>query len=179
MVHMLGGPEARPGRIALRVAAAALGIAAVAGCSAQPPAPPSAPPAPPATTSAPATTGYSPELCAAAAEFQTAANAIVRIDATKVGTEGVKAALQDLADAGRNLAAAAGAQFGPQVDALEQALAALQTTIAGITDQASLSAKLGALAASVAQVEAAAAPIVDSVRTGCPGVPTVQTPPTS
>ncbi|MCE3555453.1 hypothetical protein LWC33_28905 [Pseudonocardia sp. RS11V-5] len=130
-------------------------------------------------TSAPASATYSPQLCTAAAQFQTAANALLQVDATKVGTEGVKAALQDLATAGQNLATAAAAQFGPQVDALKQALASLQTTVAGIQDQATLSAKLGALAGSVAQVEAAATPIVESVRAGCPGVPPVATPPPS
>ncbi|WP_433505438.1 hypothetical protein ACQP04_02365 [Pseudonocardia halophobica] len=149
------------------------------GCSSQSAAPPSTPPAPPTTTSAPASAAYSPELCTAATEFQTAANAILQLDATKVGTEGVKAALQNLAAAGKKLANAAGSQFGPQVDALEQALGSLQTTIASIQDQATLSAKLGALTGSVAQVEAAAKPIVDSIRTGCPGVPPVATPPPS
>ncbi|MFR9805232.1 hypothetical protein ACL02T_23545 [Pseudonocardia sp. RS010] len=158
------------------VAASVLGLAVVAGCSAQPAAPPSATPAPPATTSVPAPAAYPPELCTAAAQFQTAANALVQLDATKVGTDGVRAALQDLADAGRNLADAARAQFGPQVATLEQALDSLRNTIAGISDQATLSANLGALATSVAQVEAAARPIVDSVRAGCPGVPPTATP---
>jgi hypothetical protein len=168
------------GARAFRTAAAGLlGLAALAGCSSPAAAPPSAPPAPPATTSAPAPASYSPALCTAATEFQTAANALLQLDATKVGTEGVKAALQDLADAGQNLATAATAQFGPQVDALEQALGSLRTTVANIQDQATLSAKLGALAGSVAQVEAAAKPIVDSVRAGCPGVPPVATPPPS
>jgi hypothetical protein len=175
---MQKNPRSAPALAVRAGAAALLGLAVVAGCSAQPAAPPSTP-APPPTTSAPAPTTYSPELCTAATEFQTAANALVQLDATKVGTEGVKAALQNLADAGRNLTGAAQAQFAPQVDGLEQALASLQTTIAGITDQASLSAKLGALTTSVAQVEAAAAPIVDSVRMGCSGVPTVAVPPTS
>jgi hypothetical protein len=181
MTHISrSGPTGHRDRAALRAAVAGLlGLTVVTGCSAQPAAPPSTPPAPPAVTTAPAPPTYSPQLCSAATQFQTAANVLVQLDATKVGTEGVKAALQDLADAGRNLAAAAGTQFGPQVDALQQALASLQATVAGIGDQASLSAKLGALAASVGQVEAAAKPIVDSVRTGCTGVPPVQLPPTS
>jgi hypothetical protein len=157
------------------VAAGLLAAAIAAGCSSAPPAPPSPPPAPPTTTAA----AYSPELCAAATQFQTAANALVQLDATKVGTDGVKAALQALADAGRNLVTAAKAQFAPQVAALEQALAALQTTITQIGDQAGLSAKLGALTASVAQVEAAAEPIVATVRSGCTGVPPASLPPTS
>ena len=37
-----------------------------------------------------------PELCSAAADYQKAANAVVHLDANKVGTDGVKAALQDL-----------------------------------------------------------------------------------
>lgn len=164
------------GALALRLAAAGvLGLAAIAGCSASP----AAPPAPPVATSTPGSAAYPPELCTAAAQFQTAANAVVQLDATKVGTDGVKAALQNLAGAGQNLVNAAAAQFGPQVDALKQALASLQTTTASIQDQATLSAKLGALTGSVAQVEAAAKPIVDSVRTGCPGVPPVATPPPS
>jgi hypothetical protein len=162
---------------ARHAAAAAVFVAAVlAGCSAQPAPPPPAPPAVPAPTAAPAPTGFTPETCAAAVEFQNAANAIVELDATKVGTEGVKAALQDLATAGKELGDAASAQFGPQVAEVEQALTSLETTIAQIGDEASLSAKLGALAGSVAQVEAAAKPIIDSVRAGCPDVPQPATP---
>lgn len=179
MVDTVDSSTGRTTRGALRLAAAGvLGLAALTGCSSSPAAPPSAPPAPAATTtSTPASAAYSPQLCTAAAQFQTAANAVVQLDATKVGTDGVKVALQDLAGAGQNLVNAAAAQFGPQVDALKQALASLQTTTASIQDQATLSAKLGALTGSVAQVEAAAKPIVDSVRTGCPGVPPVATPP--
>ena len=160
---------------AVRAAMAALlCVAVVGGCSAQ-----STTPSTPPATSAAAPATYSPELCSAATQFQTAANAIGQLDATKAGTDGVKAALQNLADTGRSLETAAEAQFGPQVAELKQSLASLQNTIAGISDQATLSAKLGALTASVAQVEAAAKPIVDSVRTGCTGIPPVQAPPTS
>jgi len=171
----------RTRRVSLAATAGLLGLVTLAGCSASPSvAPASAPPPPPVTTAAaPTSTGYSPQLCGAAAEFQTAANAILQLDATKVGTEGVKAALQNLAVAGQNLSTAAAAQFGPQVDALKQALASLQTTISGIQDQTSLSAKLGVLAGSVAQVQAAAKPILDSVRSGCPAVPSASTAPSS
>jgi hypothetical protein len=181
MVHIVISARRRTidGAAVRATVASLLGVAVLAGCSAPPSAPPSTPPPPPAATTSPAASTYSPELCAAAAQFQTAANAIVQLDATKVGSEGVKAALQNLADAGRALLAAAKGQFGPQVPALEQALASLQGTIAGISDQASLSAKLGALAASVAEVEAAAKPIIDSVRMGCTGIPPVETPPPS
>jgi hypothetical protein len=158
------------------VAVSLIGLALAVGCSDQPVAPPAASPAPPAP---PAPTTYSPELCTAATQFQTAANALAQLDGTKVGTDGVKAALQDLADAGRNLAVEARAQFAPPVAALEQALPVLQTTIAQIGDQTNLSARLGAITTSVAQVEVAAAPIVESVRTGCTGVPPVVIAPTS
>lgn len=179
MTHLSrSGSTGYGGRAALRAAVAGiLGVAVVAGCSSQPAPPPAAPAAPPAAaTTVPA---YSDELCSAARQFQTAANALVQLDATKVGTEGVKTALQDLVDSARNLGTAAGAQFGPQVDALQQALVSLQATVASIGDQQTLSAKLGALTASVGQVEAEAKPIVDSVRTGCTGVPPVELPPTS
>ena len=156
------------------VVAAALGCLVLAGCTSQ-----STPPPPPAPTAAPTSATYSAELCSAAAEFQTAANAIVTLDATKVGADGVKKALQDLETAGGNLIAAAKGQFGPQVAELETALASLKGTIAGLTDQDSLSTNLGKIAASVGVVEQAAKPIVDSVRTGCPSVPPVETPPAS
>jgi hypothetical protein len=96
-----------------------------------------------------------------------------------VGTDGVKAALQDLQTATSNLAAAAQDQFEPQVAELEKAVASLRGTIAGLSDQDSLSTNLGKIAASVGVVEQAAKPIVDSVRTGCPAVPPVETPPAS
>ncbi|NMH97921.1 hypothetical protein [Pseudonocardia acidicola] len=183
MPHAGGDVEPGLGRRALAhlIVAGALGCAAIAGCGTSPA--PSAGPAtitPTAAVPAPATsTAYSAALCSAAAQFQTAANAIVTLDATKVGTDGVKAALQNLQTAGRNLVAAAKDQFGPQVAGVEQSLASLQTTIAGLSDQPSLSAKLGALISSVSDVEQAAEPIVASVRTGCTGVPVVETPPAS
>ena len=127
----------------------------------------------------PTSATYSAELCSAAAEYQTAANALVQLDAKQVGTDGVKAALQDLQTATSNLAAAAQDQFEPQVAELEKAVASLRGTIAGLSDQDSLSTNLGKIAASVGVVEQAAKPIVDSVRTGCPAVPPVETPPAS
>jgi hypothetical protein len=159
-----------------RIVAAALGCLVLAGCTSQssPPAPP-----PPAPTAAPTSVTYSEELCSAAAEFQTAANAIVTLDATQVGADGVKKALQDLETAGSNLIAAAQGQFGPQVAELEKAIASLKGTIAGLSDQDSVSTNLGKIAASVGVVEQAAKPIMDSVRTGCPSVPPVETPPAS
>ena len=159
-----------------RIVAAALGCLVLAGCTSQssPPAPP-----PPAPTVAPTSATYSAELCSAATEFQTAANAIVTLDATAVGVDGVKKALQDLETAASSLRAAAREQFGPQGAELERAVASLRGTVAGLTDQDSLSTNLGKIAASVGGVEQAAKPIVDSVRTGCPSVPPVETPPAS
>jgi hypothetical protein len=58
-------------------------------------------------------------------------------------------------------------------------LGSLRGTIAGLTDQDSLSTNLGKIAASVGVVEQAAQPIVESVRTGCPSVPQVEAPPTA
>jgi hypothetical protein len=103
----------------------------------------------------------------------------VTLDASAVGPEGVKKALQDLATAADNLETAAQAQFGPQVAELGKAIASLRGTIAGLSDQDSLSTNLGKIAASVSGVEQAAKAIVDSVRTGCPSVPPVETPPAS
>ena len=119
------------------------------------------------------------QLCSAAAEFQTAANDIVTLDATKVGSDGVKKTLQNLETAAGNLWAAAQDQFGPQGAELQSAIASLKGTVAGLTDQDSLSTNLGKIAASVAGVEQAAKPIMDSVRTGCPSVPPAETPPAS
>ena len=83
------------------ILAAALGCLVLAGCASQSRAPP-APPLSPAVTPTTSAT-YSAELCSAAAEYQTAANAIVTLDASQVGTDGVKKALQDLETAANNL----------------------------------------------------------------------------
>jgi len=160
-----------------RFLAAVLGCVVLAGCASQSAtAPPPAVSTPAAPTSAPP---LSAELCSAAAEYQTAANAIVTLDASQVGTDGVKQALQNLETAAKNLGAAAKEQFGPQVTELEKAIASLRGTIAGLSDQDSLSTNLGRIAASVGVVEQAAKPIVDSVRSGCPAVPGVELPPAS
>ena len=160
-----------------RFVAAALGCVVLAGCASQ-----SATPPPPAVSTPAAPTSAAPlsaELCSAAAEYQTAANAIMTLDASQVGTEGVKKALQDLGTAAKNLGAAAQQQFGPQVADLERAIASLRGTIAGLSDQDSLSTNLGKIAASVGAVEQAAKPIMDSVRSGCPSVPQAEMPPAS
>lgn len=143
-------------------------------------APPAAPPATAtaAPTAAPTPASYSAELCSAAARFQTAGNALVTLDAGQAGVDGVKQALQDLGAAASGLVDAARAQFAPQVAELERAISSLQGTIAGLSSQDSVSTNLGEIAASVGAVERAAAPIVDSVRTGCPAVPPVELPPT-
>ena len=78
--------------------------------------------------------------------------------------------------AAQNLTTAAKEQFGPQVAELEKAIASLRATLAGLSDQDSLSTNLGKIAASVGAVEQAARPIVDSVRTGCPAVPPAELP---
>ena len=169
------GRACRKSTRAPRVVAMALGCLVLSGCTSESAAPP--PPPPPTVAPTPAT--YSAELCSAAAEFQTAANAIVTLNATAVGADGVKNTLQGLETAATNLWAAAQDQFGPQGAELEKAIASLRGTIAGLTDQDSLSTNLGKIAASVAVVEQAAKPIVDSVRTGCPSVPPAETPPAS
>ena len=180
------------GSLIPRLVVAAAACLALAGCAGQsaPTAPPpvstpaaaaSTPRAATATLSAPtaSTVPLSPTLCAAAAQYQVAANALLGLDATKVGTDGVKLALQNLAAAAEALTSAARDQFGPQVAELEQAVAALRGTVAGLTDQDSLSTNLGKIAVSVSGVEQAAQPIVDSVRSGCPAVPSAEVLPTS
>ena len=100
-----------------RFVAAALGCVVLVGCASQSAtAPPQAVSTPAPTSTAP----LSPELCSAAAQYQTAANALVTLNATQVGTDGVKKALQDLETAANNLAEAAQDQFGPQVQELER-----------------------------------------------------------
>ena len=139
-----------------------------------------APPPPVSTPAAPTSAApLSAELCSAAAEYQTAANAIVTLNASQVGTDGVKKALQNLETAAKNLGAAAQQQFGPQVADLERAIASLRGTIAGLSDQDSLSTNLGKIAASVGAVEQTAKPIMDSVRSGCLSVPQAEMPPAS
>jgi hypothetical protein len=150
--------------------ASIFGLTAIVGCSGGA----SGPAASPATVSAttpPTASSAAPTsaaLCSAAAQFRAAAVAIGDVDAAEVGVDGVKAALQNLQSAGRDLATAAGAEFGPDVDNLTTALGSLQGTLGSLTDQNSLSTKFGALAASVGAVEQAAAPILNSARAGCP-----------
>ena len=96
-----------------------------------------------------------------------------------MGTGGVKAALQNRQTAAQNLAKGTRTHFGPQVAELEKAIASLRATLAGLSDQDSLTTNLGKIAASVGAVEQAARPIVDSARTGCPAVPPAEIPPAS
>jgi len=159
---------------AWRLLAVALGCLLIGGCAGQ-----GGTASAPAPSAPPTSATYSPQLCSAAADYQQAANAVIHLDASKVGTNGVKAALEDLQTAAQNLTLAAKAQFGPQVAELEKAVASLRGTLAGLSGQDSLSTNLGKIAASVGAVEQAAKPIVDSVRTGCPSVPAAELPPAS
>ena len=162
-----GGRRAAAGLIT-----AALLATTGAGCGGSP-APPTPTAPAPATPTAPAPTTPSTRtaLCAAATEFRTAANQLVGLDVVAGGLDGVRAALQNLATAASNLADAAKAEFGPQADALGEAVTALRTTIDGLQDQTDLSSKLGAIATSISGVERTAAPIVDSARADCPSIP--------
>jgi hypothetical protein len=171
----------RPSAFVVLWAVGIVGLTGIAGCSSGASGPPAAPPPPVTSAAAPpvatpsATSSVvvqpSAALCSAATEFRVAANNISSLDANAVGVEGVKAALQKLETTGKDLAAAAKAEFGPEVDDLATALGSLQSTITSLSDQASLSAKLGALTTSVSAVEQAAAPIMDSAEGDCPSVP--------
>jgi hypothetical protein len=145
------------------------------GCASSPPASTASAPAPPSTAPAPTSPNTDVALCAAAAKFQTARNELVGLNATAVGLDGVKTALQNLGAAASGLADAAQAALAPQVAELRQSISALGSTITGLKNQADLSAKFGAIATSVA-VEQAAAPIMDNARTGCPGIPAASLP---
>jgi hypothetical protein len=165
----------RTGGRGARLCAAALGCFILAACGG------TSTTAPPAASSAAGPAKYSVQLCSEAAEYQTSANAIATLDASKAGTDGVKTALEDLQTATNNLIAVAAAenQFAPQVAGLEGASASLNTTLAGLDGQEDLSTNLGKITASVSAVEQAAKPIVDNVRPGCPSVPPAAIPPTS
>ena len=170
----------RSSPIVVLLAAAGIGLTGISACSSGTSSPPATTPtAAPASSAVPTSAApTSAALCSAAADFRSATDAIGNLDANQVGVDGVRAALQNLETAGRNLVTAAGAQFRPDVENLTTALGSLQNTITSLSDQNSLSSKLGALAASVSEVEVAAAPIVESVQAGCPSVPsTGSTPP--
>jgi hypothetical protein len=166
--------------VAARLTAGALGCLVLAGCGGA------------GSTTSPTTSGvssaaspssaqYSVQLCAEAAEYQTAANAIAPLDVSAAGIDGVKPALLDLQTATDNLIAVASAenQFGPQVAELETASTSLDTTIAGLGGQNGAPADIGAVTASVSAVEQAAQPMMDSLRAGCPSVPPAAIPATS
>jgi hypothetical protein len=168
----------RPSSLVVLLATAGIGLTGITGCSSGTSSPPATTPTAASSIVPTSAAPTSAALCSAAADFRTATDAIGDLDANQVGVDGVRAALQNLETAGRNLATAARDQFGPDVENLTTALGSLRDTITSVSDQNSLSSKLGALAASVAEVEVAAAPIVDSVEAGCPSEPsTGSTPP--
>ena len=158
------------GRVALAatalIAAVVLGLA---GCTNAPATPPA--PAPNTTAATPTTPSADAALCAAAAEFQTATNQLVGIDAVAVGVNGVKAALQNVGTAAGHLADAAQSGFGPQVAALRQSVTALRSTVDGLQDQSDLACEVrGAL--GVAQRDPAGRSADRGQRAGgLPGAP--------
>ena len=160
--------------VVVLLAAAGIGLTGISACSDGTSSPPATTPTAATAASSAVPTSAAPTsaaLCSAAADFRSATGAIGNLDANQVGVDGVRAALQNLETAGRNLVTAAGAQFRPDVENLTTALGSLQDTITSLSDQNSLSSTLGALAASVSEVEVAAAPIVESVQAGCPSDP--------
>jgi hypothetical protein len=161
----------RSSPILVLLAAAGIGLTGISACSSGTSSPPATTPTAASSAVPTSAAPTSAALCSAAADFRTATDAIGDLDANQVGVDGVRAALQNLETAGRNLVTAAGAQFRPDVENLTTALGSLQDTITSLSDQNSLSSKLGALAASVSEVEVAAAPIVESVQAGCPSDP--------
>ena len=116
-------PCRRPSAQVARLAAASIvGLTSIVGCSGGAfGLPPTAAPIPAPMTSS-VVASPSAALCSAAAEFNAAVAAIGNIDAAKVGIDGAKPALQNLQSAGRDLACAAQAQFGPEVDSLTTAV---------------------------------------------------------
>lgn len=169
----------RPSPLVVLLAAAGIGLTGISACSSGTSSPPATTPTAASSAVPTSAAPTSAALCSAAADFRTATDAIGNLDANQVGVDGVKAALQNLETAGRNLATAAEAQFRPDVENLTTALGSLQDTITSLSDQSSLSSKLGALAASVSEVEVAAAPIMNSVEAGCPPVPSSESTPPS
>ena len=169
----------RPSPIVVLLAAVGIGLTGIVACSSGTSSPPATTPTAASSAVPTSAAPTSAALCSAAADFRTATDAIGNLDANPVGVDGVKAALQNLETAGRNLVTAAGAQLRPDVENLTTALGSLQNTITSLSDQNSLSSKLGALAASVSEVEVAAAPIVESAQADCPSVPSTRSTPPS
>jgi hypothetical protein len=90
------------------------------------------PAAAPATTAVAATTAPASQACADAAAVKASMGELDRIDPPEVGKAGMQAALQKVRTSLAALKTSAADQWGGQVGELDGAVAAFQTTVAGV-----------------------------------------------
>jgi hypothetical protein len=112
------------------------------------------PAAAPATTTVAATTAPASQACADAATLKASMGELDRIDPPQAGKAGMQAALQKVRTSLAALESSAAGQWGGQVSELDGAIAAFQTTVAGV-DGDNLAGSLPAIVDDLERIDGA------------------------
>jgi hypothetical protein len=154
-------------RLALAVACSAAAAVVVAGCGSS-----STPSSSSTGTSGPAASGTS-AVCTQAGQLQASVRQLTSLNVVQQGTNGVKAAANNVQAQFDALKQTASSQYQSQVDALQSALSNLKNA-------GSQSNPVTAAADAVGQVGTAANALFDAISSSCPnGIPSVSASPLS
>lgn len=122
----------------------------------------------PTVTPAPAESPASAAICEDAAAFRASVTALTGLRLVEVGTNGVRAAVDEVKASAEALLVSGRDLVGPPLTELLAGVTALQATLTGLGDQPSLGAGLVAVRTSIAQVAAAAGDVETALGTTCP-----------
>jgi hypothetical protein len=148
----------------------------VAACGGTTPTPTPVPTPIPALTPAPSPTAAptpsavtSAQVCADLAAFQAALDALTGIDLESAGARDVLGVVGTAITTGLAFVESARTAFGPEAQALGDALAGLQTALQGIAGEGTLGDKAAAVENAVDEVAAAFDALKANVSPGCSG----------
>ena len=106
------------------------------------------------------------QACADAAALKASVAELDQLDPADAGKAGIQAALQKVRDSLATLKASAGTEWGSQVTELDEAVNALQTTVAGI-DGEGLLASLPAIVSDLERIDTAWTALDQQIEQSC------------
>lgn len=119
------------------------------------------------TETATSTPGSTAEFCANYQALQTSLANLTKLNIVAVGTDGLKAALDDITSKTNALAASAQQQFSPQVDGLKNAVGQLRATFDNLPS-GGISSNLTTIGTRIAAIGTAGQALASAVGNACP-----------
>ncbi|MGZ4619115.1 MAG: hypothetical protein ACXV3F_10440 [Frankiaceae bacterium] len=170
-------------RFVLTAACAAAATALLVGCGSSSSAPSgsntgtAAPTASGSNTGTGAPASGTPAVCTQAGEFEAALGQVTSINVIQQGTNGVKAAADNVQTQFNALKQTASSQYQSQVDALQSAVSNLENVANNLGSQSN---PVQAVTSAVGQLATAAKAFSDAISSSCPGgIPSVSASPPS